>query len=114
MPQFKGNLQNFPIRQADLTRCRPSELFERRGMVMPTSNPEKQARVEAALRPLLPELAKANPVAYSVLTFSESVEVHYDYWIDVFIRPTLADHVDPRYPPYVEQKILSVIATLRG
>lgn len=122
MRQSKGNLQNFPIRQEDLTRGRPSDLFEWKGMSMSYEDwvsetppdPVKQARVEAALRPFLPELARANPVAYSVLTFSESVEVHYEYWIAYFARPMLAEHKDPHYPPDVAQKILSVIATLRG
>lgn len=74
----------------------------------PPATPKRIAEVEDALRPYLPALAVANPRADEML----KIGAHPDYWIALFRRPMLADHVGPLYPPAVVAEITAILARL--
>lgn len=74
----------------------------------PTASPGRIAKVEGALRPYLPALAVANPGSDEML----KVGAHPDYWIALFRRPMLSDHVGPAYPPAVAAEIKAILTRL--
>lgn len=74
----------------------------------PHASPERIAEVEGALRPYLPALAVANPGSDEML----KIGAHPDYWIALFRRPMLRDHVGPLYPTAVAAEITAILARL--
>lgn len=72
------------------------------------AHPARIADVEGALRPHLPALAIANPGSDKML----QSKTHPDYWIALFRRPLLPDHVGPSYPPDVAAEITAILARL--